>query len=103
MVFNKIKMSQTTRAQVKKSIAPFAVGALEVIRNNLNMGDKPLIVESGGTNWYLHKSGEASFLVKRQNYTNIKELPKGRRIYEEAVVCSEGGGFSVQGYMKRAF
>jgi hypothetical protein len=103
-------MSYTTKSHMKKSIAPFAVGAVEVIRSNLNLCDKPLIVESEGSNWYLHKSGKASFLVKRQNYTNMTELPKGSRVYEEAVVRHGGksgdyrfDGFGVHGYIKRAF
>lgn len=103
-------MSHTTKSQMKKSIIPFAVGAVEIIRSNLSLGDRPLIVESEGANWYLHKSGKASVLVKRQNYTNMTELPKGSRVYEEALVRRGGksadyklDGFSVHGYIKRAF
>lgn len=96
-------MSRTMKSHIKNSVVPFTVGAVEVIKANMNIDDKPLIVESKGSNWYLRKSGDSSFVVKRQNYTNMTELPKGGRVYEEAVVYGEGGGFRVHGYVKRSF
>jgi hypothetical protein len=123
-------MPRITKAQLKESIAPFAIDAITVINRKVNVND--LInredipdFEQNGWYYYVHKSiinNTPEIRIKRQNYRlwntqYYKDQPKGNRISEEAWIYLENmncnanridtgyivDGFSIQNYIKKAF
>lgn len=128
-------MPHITKAHKKESIVSFAKDAVRVINEKLNLNDLTKketlpIFEFDGWCYYLHKSianVKPEIRIKRENFRNKKDLPKGSRIYEEAFIYIEGmncpilgidendeyicdkdkgfliNGFSVQDYKKTAF
>ena len=124
-------MPRFTKEQQKENITLFSNDAVKLINEhfNLNEYNKPNVVSrkedvvSDGWYYYLHKSTIGDSLlqelrVRRQNYKQRKDQPKGNRITEEAWVYQEGmnyrildgkdhgfiiDGYSIQNYNKYRF
>ena len=127
-------MPRITKEHMKESIIPFLNDALRIITENINLDandnreDVPPFEEDGWY-YYLYKSIahiKPEIRIKRQNYKEYKDQPKGNRINEQAWVYKEGmnykfiqdkngiiyqdkdrgfiqNGFSFQDYKKTAF
>lgn len=124
-------MPRITKEEKKENIASFSNDAIKLIQEHFNLNEylEPHFVSrkedivSDGWYYYLHKSSIGisqlqEIRIKRQNYKQYKEQPKGNRINEEAWVYREGtnrrildgkdhgfiiDGFSIQGYEKTRF
>jgi hypothetical protein len=125
-------MPRVTKTQMQSHLKLFANDAMKIIKENINVNDlqhredKP-IIEENGWYYYLHKSianVKPEIRMRRRNYNNVNEKPKGNRIDEEAWIYKEGmncrilgidenkqlildkdhgfiiDGFSVQGYKR---
>jgi len=118
-------MPRITKEQKKENIAAFSNDAVKLINEhfNLNEYNEPNFVSrkefiSDGWYYYLHKSTIVDLQeirVRRQNYKQYKDQPKGNRVNEQAWVYQAGtnnrisdgkdhgfiiDGFSIQDYIK---
>jgi hypothetical protein len=101
-------MPRVTKQQMKERVPEFARDAVDLIRERLNLDDmknlinQPMFQHNG---WYYYLGKTITIInpeirIYRENYKNLKDLPKGSRIYEEAWIYKEGANCKILGIME---
>ena len=91
-------MPRVTKKQKEERILVFACEAVNLIKERLDLDDNKNVTnepmfEYNGWYYYLGKTVtiiNPEIRIYRRNYKNIKDLPKGSRIDEEAWIYKEG-------------